>query len=80
MAFSTCGKCEGRYFELVEVRLTGSMYAYNFIQCSRCGTPVGVVEYLDSGVLLQEQKAQLNQIEKRLQNIEYNLEQILRQR
>ena len=54
MAISTCGKCDGRAFEIKEVEPRGAAFKYFFVQCSSCGVPVGVVEKVNIGAVLQK--------------------------
>ena len=45
MTTSRCGKCGSSGFELkMTSDIKGANYAYSFIQCSNCGTVVGVVD------------------------------------
>jgi len=43
MARSRCFKCGNHEFEMKEVEPRGSNYKFLFIQCTRCGGVVGVV-------------------------------------
>lgn len=54
MAYSTCPKCEGHQFEMVENSPSKSNYIIMFIQCASCGTVVGTADYLDIPTLLQK--------------------------
>lgn len=54
MAKSRCPKCEASKFEIIENVPTGSAYKFMFIQCSSCGTVVGVTEYFNAGALLHK--------------------------
>ena len=45
MAYSKCAHCDSTQFEIREVSAAGANFKYNFIQCARCGNPVGVVDY-----------------------------------
>ena len=66
MAYSKCAHCDNSSFEIREVSPRGAGYKYNFIQCSSCGAPVGVVSYynLDQTIL---------QIEKLVKAIAYRV-------
>lgn len=61
MAQSTCPKCTGTAFELKDAdrNLSGTDYAYSFIQCRSCGAVVGVVEGFFLPVLLNKIAAKL---------------------
>lgn len=80
---STCAKCGGHSFKIEMKEPAGSRYKFNFVQCSSCGTPVGVVDYFNTGAQLEEQKRELGSLEMRLSTIENLLQQVvhaLRQR
>jgi hypothetical protein len=70
MALSACPKCEHLLFEIVTVEPSGSNYKMNLVQCSACGTPIGVTEFYDAGELLTEQAEKLEEMDKRLIRIE----------
>lgn len=59
MAKSTCAKCDGTTFEMVEATPRGSNFSVMFIQCSRCGGVVGVTDYYQIGTELQIIKKKL---------------------
>lgn len=59
MAKSTCIKCGGTTFEMVEVKPYKSNFIVMFIQCSRCGGVVGVTDYYQIGTELQIIKKKL---------------------
>jgi hypothetical protein len=44
MAVSTCIKCSGHSFELALFTPLGESKKFSIVQCSNCGTPVGVVD------------------------------------
>ncbi len=75
---STCAKCNGNLFQVVEQEPAGSNFKLMFVQCSACGTPVGVLDYFNIGSLLDDQKKQLKALDSRVSNIEYTLDQIVR--
>ena len=54
MAQSTCIKCGGHRFEMVERAPSGSRFKMYFIQCAGCGVVVGVTEYLNAAAHLQK--------------------------
>jgi hypothetical protein len=43
MAASTCVKCGGHSFELMENEPSGAKFKFYFVQCSSCGGVVGVL-------------------------------------
>ncbi len=54
MAMSTCVKCGGTRFELVEHSPAMSKFKVNFIQCASCGGVVGVTDYWNTGEQLNK--------------------------
>lgn len=60
MATSTCMKCNGTTFEMVEREPRHSAYKLMFIQCASCGGVVGVTEFLNIAAELQEMRRRLN--------------------
>jgi hypothetical protein len=65
-SISTCAKCGGGMFKVVTQEPAGSNYKSNFIQCSSCNAPIGVVDYYNTGAQLEEQKALINNLGSRL--------------
>jgi hypothetical protein len=66
MAFSTCGKCGHRFWEITQVEPRGSASILYFVQCGSCGTPVGVMDFYNIGAMLQKQNDAIKQIAARL--------------
>lgn len=54
MAISTCAKCNNHQFEMVENSPRNSRFKYMFIQCSSCGSVVGITEYNNIGIMLEK--------------------------
>lgn len=75
-SISSCAKCGGGMFKVVTQEPAGSNYKLNFIQCSSCNAPIGVVDYYNTGAQLEEQKALINKLGSRLANLEHNIYQI----
>ena len=69
MAISKCAKCENTFFELKENAPTGAAFKVQFVQCSKCGTVVGVLEYHNTGAMVQN-------VERRLLGLEESLKKI----
>ncbi len=44
MAVSTCVKCSGHSFELALFTPLGESKKLTIVQCSQCGTPIGVMD------------------------------------
>ena len=62
MARSTCAKCSGTTFELVENEPVGGKFKYFFVQCNKCGAVIGVQEFFNAGSLLHKQGAAIKKI------------------
>ena len=83
LGVTKCPKCEKGSFTLREFEPSGGRFKMNFIQCSSCHTPVGVTEYFEIGTAMKEQNAtqqkqaqQLDDVQRRVQNIEHLVSQI----
>ena len=68
MAISTCLKCAGHSFELAMFTPMGESHKLTIVQCSGCGTPIGVLDPA-SGPLLDALKNQIAAIDDRLTRI-----------
>ena len=68
MAVSTCVKCAGHSFELAMFTPMGESHKLTVVQCSGCGTPIGVLDPA-SGPLLEALKSQIAAIDDRLTRI-----------
>ena len=63
MAISTCIKCGGHTFEVEVVEPLHSAFKLLFIQCSNCGSVIGVMDYQNIGAALEQIRAKLNEIQ-----------------
>lgn len=68
MAVSTCLKCAGHSFEAVLFTPMGESHNLTIVQCSNCGTPIGVLDPA-SGPLLDALRGQIAAIDQRLTRI-----------
>ncbi len=75
---STCSKCGGHSFKIEEQAPKGSRYKFNFVQCSSCGVPVGVMDYFNNGAQLEDQKQEIAALSQRILSIENLMQQIVR--
>jgi hypothetical protein len=55
-----CGKCENTSFEIREFEPRNAAFKYNSIQCTKCGVPIGVVEYFNVGFMVKKLAKALN--------------------
>ena len=53
MAQSTCPKCGGHIFEVVENTPKNSHFTLFFVQCASCGCVVGTHEHAHIGTLIR---------------------------
>ena len=68
MAVSTCPKCAGHSFELALFTPMAESHKLTIVQCSHCGTPIGVLDPA-SGPLLDALKNQVAAIDEKLSRI-----------
>ena len=79
MAMSKCGSCGNHSFEIREAEPAGAQYKQIFVQCTACGVPVGVVDYINAGPLIETLRSQVSQIQtqmKALDDIDFRLRRI----
>jgi hypothetical protein len=68
MAVSTCAKCNGHSFELALFTPVGESKKLTIVQCSSCGTPVGVIDPA-TGAEIEALKQRIADIHERLNRI-----------
>ena len=68
MAVSTCAKCAGHSFEIALLTPIGESRKLALVQCSQCGTPVGVLDPA-TGPQIEALKKQIADIDERLNRI-----------
>lgn len=74
---SSCGKCGGHSFKVVLQEPSGSRFKVNFVQCSSCNTPVGVLDYYNTGAQLEEQKTLVRDLSSKVTHLEHELRLVL---
>lgn len=70
---STCSKCGSHIFRVQRNEPSESQFVVYFVQCSSCGTPVGVLEYANSAALLEGLETKLDQLTNNVEQISYDL-------
>lgn len=70
---STCVKCGGHFFKIEENSPASSNYKVWFIQCSKCGTPVGVMDYISVGNSVTIIQNKIDHLEKKINNLDHSL-------
>lgn len=68
MAVSTCVNCNGHSFEVVLFTPIGDSRKLSMVQCSNCGTPIGMMDPA-TGPQIEALKAQVAAIDERLSRI-----------
>jgi hypothetical protein len=68
MTVSTCLKCTGHSFELALFAPLGASQKLTIVQCSGCGTPIGVLDPT-TGPQIDVLKNQIAAIDERLSRI-----------
>ncbi len=68
MAISTCLRCAGHSFELTLFTPLGTSQKLTLVQCSGCGTPVGVLDPT-TGSQIDALKNQVAAVDERLNRI-----------
>jgi hypothetical protein len=68
MSVSTCIKCNGHSFEIVLFTPVGDNRRLSMVQCSGCGTPIGVMDPA-TGLQIEALKSQIGAIDERLNRI-----------
>jgi hypothetical protein len=68
MAVSTCVKCAGHSFEVALLTPIGESRKLTIVQCSECGTPIGVLDPA-TGPQIEALKNQIADIDERLTRI-----------
>jgi hypothetical protein len=62
MALSSCVKCGNGMFEVATATPAGSTDKVRFVQCSKCGGVIGLMDYHSLGGLLLAQNVAINAI------------------
>lgn len=68
-----CPKCENQSFEMVEAEPKNWRFKVMFVQCSSCGTVVGVMDFFNLSTLIHELKDKTETIDDKLEEIEYEI-------
>jgi transcription initiation factor IIE alpha subunit len=73
---SKCVKCGGGFFKIQEQSPAGSTFKVYFVQCSSCDTPIGVLEYSNSGAMIEGLEHKINSLKQEIQQISYDISSI----
>lgn len=76
MANTKCGSCGWHQFEVKEASPNGARYRQTYIQCASCGVPIGVVGSLDPGVISNENRDSLRDLDSNVGQLKNSLHQI----
>ncbi|MCK4644521.1 hypothetical protein KAU32_12920 [bacterium] len=66
MAISKCAKCGSTLFEVKDAAPQGSRFKISFVQCTSCGTVIGVLEYFNAPSILINQNRAIEKIANKL--------------
>lgn len=80
---STCAKCGGHIFEVVEQSPMKSNFKIMFVQCASCGTSIGTMDYFDVNSHIDKLEGKIVGIESNMSTIQShlaNIELLLRNR
>jgi len=68
-----CPKCENQDFEMAVVEPGNWRFKVMFVQCTKCKTVVGTMDYFNLSTLIHELNEKISNIETSLQEIEYEI-------
>lgn len=74
---SKCSNCQNTTFKIQEQSPIGSAFKVNFIQCSKCGAPVGVVDYFDVHSGINSLHEKLENIKNMMSHLDYKVDEVL---
>jgi hypothetical protein len=77
MTDRACEKCGGATFQLREHAPAGSEHKVTFVQCAKCGTPIGILAFNDVEGLLQHQEGTILAISKMVADIDGGIRRIV---
>lgn len=62
-------KCDNIFFEILENSPSKSAYKLYFVQCGRCGTVIGAIDYYNIGSIVGKIETKVDKIEKSLAEV-----------
>jgi hypothetical protein len=77
MANRICDKCGGATFQLRDHSPSGSDHEITFVQCYKCGSPVGILSTNDVEGLLKHQQGAILAISKMVADIDGGIRRIV---
>jgi hypothetical protein len=77
MATSTCVKCGGHLFELVETLPADTANKLLLLQCAACGTPVGIHDGQDNSAVLTKLTVAIAQLKAQVTEIDAGLRRVV---
>lgn len=75
--FRVVGSAGGHSFKVALQEPSGSRYKVNFVQCASCNTPIGVLDYYNTGAQLEEQKKLTQDLASKVAHLEHDLRLLL---
>lgn len=73
---TTCIKCKGTFFELKTIEPNGSNFKVNVVQCSACGSPIGLVDYYDTHSSIELTNSKIKNLHDEVSQIAYDVENV----
>lgn len=74
MAVTKCASCGNTFFEVVTKEPVRSNYKLNFVQCSQCGTVVGVLDYFNIGAKIHDVEEKLDRSNRAIDQLLHGIE------
>lgn len=73
-----CIKCDNNEFRITEYEPIDSKFKINLIQCSKCNTIAGTLDFINAGYLIENQQEILEEHSKLLNSINNKLDILTR--
>ena len=78
MATSSCARCGGKQFELVDAPPMNTDFAVVFIQCATCGGVIGMAEGRHVGTALTGVQTAIENVRQVLENVQAAVDRVVR--
>jgi len=70
MAYSRCPQCENTAFEVVENSPSKSRFKLLFVQCGKCGSVIGTMDFFNVGSMIETVESKIEKLERSLSTID----------
>ena len=75
---SKCANCNGTFFRLQEQSPAGAKYKVQFVECSGCHAPIGILGYYDTSSQLVKQERAIAELKRDLSAVAQEVHRIAR--